>query len=245
MEWYASRFQVVWFVDDKFNVTASKVFEELTNQEPDHTSRNPNPTPNDPYLSKARGLSHDLQHRVQVVPGRVNWFIESVIEKNELPKSKKLEIKPNLKLIRNRISELNESLIGTTNRLSVVSTIFSPGTSLLAANRKIVELCNLPLCPEEVQDLSLQLNIKKRKENVEINRLARFSVQTNYSLLVDALTNQTIQRKEQHVLEVVLDFNTVPSDQTFDLKQQKHIFGILLDETDAVIKGSNIEFFNT
>ncbi len=57
MEWYASRFQIVWFIVGESNIKAQSVFEKLTKQEPDHISKNPNPKPNDRYLSRAWGLS--------------------------------------------------------------------------------------------------------------------------------------------------------------------------------------------
>ena len=243
--WKARSIQVGWFVTNSSDVPVEKLFEALTDQEPDSYMKNRVPSPQNPFLSSATGLSDNEKNTVRVEPGRVNWFVEPKLIESDPPYSKLLEIKPTLGEIRNSILKLDSKLLGETTRLTIVSTFVFPVTSLDSANRKLAKMCELSLTPKGLNDLFIRLNRRKMlRKGEEINRVASYSIETSSLVMQNIQTGNTVKTHNRFAVKVQSDFNTVPKGRVYNIEMQQDILQILMNETLAFADNPTIGYFN-
>ncbi len=239
--WNASAFQVVWFVSDPSHVDASCVYTELTGAEPDQTEKNRILTTQNQFLTRAQGVVNGILNDVRVGAGRVDWFITMHLEADELQFEKLLPTKQSLNMIQDTTSKTNnDRILGAVTRLSVISTLKKPVKTMGEACCILVDMCRIPLKPDGLSDFSFQANRKTRiVGGVEINRLARFSaaIEQRVMMSIDGkqqkIFNYSPQDGVRYAVEVMLDFNTVPSEEEFTASEQRQIFGALLKESAA------------
>jgi len=244
--WKARSIQVGWFVTNSSDVPVEKLFEALTDQEPDSYMKNRVPNPQFPFLSNATGVSDTEINTINVEPGRVFWIIEPMVEVNDPPFPNLLNIKPTLGEIQNRIRGLDGDLLGETTRLTILSTLIFTMNSIVNVNRKLVKMCNITLNPEGLNELQIRLNRRKKiKGGVEINRLANFSTVQSSLVMKNMQTgDEVLTNEKKYAVQVQLDFNTVPTGKVFSVKQQQSIFQTLCNETLIFVKNPHISFFN-
>lgn len=249
--WKSSNIQIVWFAVNADSVDAPSAYKALTGNEVDGFEKNRVPSQKSPFLSRAFGVTDSKSSRVQVSPGRVDWFIEPQSQDDDLPYEKLLDTKAAIESARETIEGLAGELIGDVTRVSVVTRLIREVATPDEANHGLVEICGIPLAPEGLKDLAFQANKRKRlTSGVEINRLARFSIETAsvIMLAVNQNTGQAVQtspqKNEKYAVRVDLDFNTVPSGTVFGIAQQKELFGALFDETLAASEKPSIDIFN-
>ncbi|MCY3725269.1 MAG: hypothetical protein OXF95_01375 [Rhodobacteraceae bacterium] len=243
--WKARSIQVGWFVTNSSGVPVEKLFEALTDREPDSFMKNRVPNPQYPFLSNATGVSDTEINTINVEPGRVFWIIEPRIEVSDPPFPKLLEIEPTIEKIRNRILELDGGLLGETTRLTIISTLILTMNSIADVNRKLVNMCDINLNPEWLNELQIRVNRRKKIiRGIDINRIAKFSTVQSSLVMKNMQTGDEVLTNEKYAVQVQLDFNTVPTGKLYSVKQQQNIFQILCNETLFFVNNPHISSFS-
>ncbi|WP_027162318.1 hypothetical protein [Mesorhizobium sp. WSM1293] len=238
-EWSALNLQFVWFVADTTNLNPAQLFSDIVGSEPESVQSSKVPRPNNPFLGVAEAQIEQLQYRLTIQPGRVDYFVQSAVE---------MEFGPGL--VEQPAALLAANADGVRRpeipalRLACVVNLMNLEPSGAAATKTISGLTGNPFPFDDAADVSLQVNRPKLIDKTQINRLLRYSVGTFQFVRLE-LTPGMIQSAptamQTFAANAVGDFNTVPSDVVFKGGELKPIWDILLNEASKFVADPSIK----
>ena len=209
------------------------------------------PTPQATFFSQANGVINSVLHNIRVNPSRVDWFITSPMEDDDSPYEELMDVDVQLELIRERLSRLEVGTFKNVTRVSLVTGLNQSVADAEEANRKIIDLCQLPLQATGLHDLSFQFNRRGQfgDGTTLINRLGKVSAEMLSKMAMqvaqdNGANGQFMTTGEvYHSVSVMLDFNTVPTGDAILDATQLAIFADLIEETKRAATDPSGNFF--
>lgn len=226
--------QAVWFPISVDRVRASSIFEQVTGEEPSSVQSNKIPTPTNPFLGLASGRIGNIEVVVQVQPGRVDLFVNPIIDaSNQEDLFQLLETGKALEFIARAIPKASD--LQCVRAALVVNTII-PTETVEDARILIEELVGFKPPFADYSDFIFQINHRANFKDPDfaMNRNIRYNSLTIQAVAVDSNGVGTPFTIERFAAGVTIDLNSVVTGQVFKKHEVDAIFDQLAREAARI-----------
>ena len=228
--WNAQSVQAVFFVATTEGLKADDIFQKIWETEPETSTRNKVPRPDNPFLSVAAGQVADFASEIQVQPGRVDIHVVAVAEHEE-PGFATINAENAIRDLAQRVGAVNAISVPIV-RLALVSNLLNPTDNLDSANNIIFNL--LGFDPQITgTDITFQFNSRKPfgfESSLAMNRLLRYQA-LSFQQFAISIGNGNFSQNPVPVgppptfgVSLVVDLNTAPDGRFIESKNIAPIF---------------------
>ncbi len=235
--------QFVLFKTDVAGERASTLYSKFVATEPDSTQTNRSPSPAAPHLTTASGVHAERFCNVQVMPGRVDFFVTHPDRPQSGPWAWKLE--EGITILEESAGSLAERVLptfGRTVRVAVIVTLLRNCPSQTEANATILERVGIEALAGAM-DIAVQFSRRSPSvvKGFTLNRLLRFATSTSRELLVSADgMAQSFASHERHLATLQVDLNTVPTGVEIDRNTAETILLDMVGRARTIARNGTI-----
>lgn len=237
----ALNIQLSSFLSEFTSFRLNEFAEQVFGSEPDVFQRNKVPNQQAPFLAIAKREVGDKAIVIQLQPGRLNFFLESLAAREDSPLPV-FDFDSNLELLLTAFDAASDIPVST--RVACNVTTVELYDSLPDALGGFGQLTGIDL-PEFSTDVVFQMNARSRIGDVDINRIMAANVVEHRKLQITISPDSQATHSLGdyfYGLQLTCDFNTVPSGRIFNMNEQKNLMRDLANLTRSAVLANTFNF---